>query len=122
MIKLIASDLDGTLLHDGAQQLPEELFPLILKLRDMGIRFVAASGRQYANMKRMFEPIADKISYICENGAVAISDEQDLYQDVFDRELVLDIVQTIQAKEERNLPVLPEITTISCRKQSISAI
>ena len=26
MIKYIASDLDGTLLHNGAQHLPEEIF------------------------------------------------------------------------------------------------
>lgn len=99
MIKLIASDLDGTLLHNGAQQLPEELFALIRQLNEMGIRFVAASGRQYANMKRMFGPVADQISYICENGAIAIADEKDLYQDAFDKEILLDIVKTIQEKE-----------------------
>ncbi|MFR3032054.1 MAG: Cof-type HAD-IIB family hydrolase, partial [Blautia sp.] len=29
MIKMVASDLDGTLLRDGAQKLNEELFVLI---------------------------------------------------------------------------------------------
>lgn len=52
MIKLVASDLDGTLLFKGAQSLPEEIFPLIRQLKKMGILFVAASGRQYANMKK----------------------------------------------------------------------
>ena len=33
MIKLVASDLDGTLLLNGAQKLPEELFPLIRELK-----------------------------------------------------------------------------------------
>ena len=37
MIKLVASDLDGTLLLNGAQSLPEELFPLIKKLKELGI-------------------------------------------------------------------------------------
>ena len=46
MIKLVASDLDGTLLLNGAQQLPEEIFPLIRELKKLGILFVAASGRQ----------------------------------------------------------------------------
>ena len=59
MIKLVASDLDGTLLLNGAQSLPEELFPLIKELKELGILFVAASGRQYANMKRMFAPVVD---------------------------------------------------------------
>lgn len=34
MIKLVASDLDGTLLLNGAQSLPEELFPLIRELKE----------------------------------------------------------------------------------------
>ena len=48
MIKLVASDLDGTLLMKGAQSLPEDIFPLIRQLKELGILFVAASGRQYA--------------------------------------------------------------------------
>ena len=51
MIKLVASDLDGTLLLNGAQQLPEEIFPLIRELKKLGILFVAASGRQYPNIR-----------------------------------------------------------------------
>lgn len=64
MTKLVASDLDGTLLLNGTQSLPEELFPLIKKLKELGILFVAASGRQYANMKRLFEPVADEMAFI----------------------------------------------------------
>ena len=36
MIKLVASDLDGTLLFKGAQSLPEEIFPLIRQLKKTG--------------------------------------------------------------------------------------
>ena len=43
-IKLIASDLDGTLLLHGAQKCNAELFPLIEELTERGIYFVAASG------------------------------------------------------------------------------
>ena len=65
MIKLVASDLDGTLLLNGAQQLPEEIFPLIRELKKLGILFVAASGRQYPNMRRLFDPVADEMAFIC---------------------------------------------------------
>lgn len=53
MIKMVASDLDGTLLIGGRQTLPEEIFPLVKELKKMGILFVAASGRQYANMRNL---------------------------------------------------------------------
>lgn len=46
MIKMVSSDLDGTLLTGGSQTIPEEIFSLIKELKDMGILFVAASGRK----------------------------------------------------------------------------
>ena len=49
MIKLIASDLDGTLLQDGTQELTPRAISLIHSLTQKGIYFVAASGRQYTN-------------------------------------------------------------------------
>lgn len=99
MIKMIASDLDGTLLLNKAQELSQDLFPLIRQLKEMGILFVAASGRQYPNMKKLFEPVADDIAYICENGAMAIRDEQVLYQNNFDMELVKEIMKDIYDTE-----------------------
>lgn len=58
MIKLIASDLDGTLLQNGAQELNPEIYDLILALKERGIHFAAASGRQYASERNLFKPIA----------------------------------------------------------------
>ncbi len=99
MIKLVASDLDGTLLFKGAQSLPEEIFPLIRQLKELGILFVAASGRQYANMKKMFRPVADDMAYISENGGIAVYNEKVLYQDSFEPGLVREIAESIYNKE-----------------------
>lgn len=69
-IRLIVSDLDGTLLQNGAQQLNGEVFPLIHQLEEQKILFVAASGRQYPNLRKLFLPVAEQIGYICENGGL----------------------------------------------------
>ena len=69
MIRLIASDLDGTLL-DPAGNLPEDAFPAIEKLYQAGIVFCAASGRQLTALHAMFRPVADKILIMAENGAI----------------------------------------------------
>lgn len=69
MIRLAASDLDGTLL-DSAGRLPEEIFPLIEALYEKGIYFCAASGRQLVSLEKMFAPVRDKIVFIAENGAI----------------------------------------------------
>ena len=63
MIRLIASDLDGTLLGKD-KKVPEEMFSLIGELKKKGILFAASSGRQYANIRRLFEPVKDEIAYI----------------------------------------------------------
>ena len=69
MIKLIATDLDGTLLR-GDKSLPEE-FPRIAEiLMKRGIVFVAASGRQYDNIRDTLLPLSDGMYIISENGAI----------------------------------------------------
>lgn len=99
MIKLIASDLDGTLLQNDAQQLSEQVVPYIRKLKEMGIIFVAASGRQYANLQRLFEPVKDDIAYICENGALVVYKGQILHKTVIDKELGEEILVDIRRRE-----------------------
>ena len=69
MIRLIASDLDGTLL-DPAGNLPAGTFTAIEKLHKQGILFCAASGRQLTALTSMFAPVADKILFMAENGAI----------------------------------------------------
>lgn len=46
MIKLIACDMDGTLLTSD-KKLPKDLFSVLEQLRERGILFAVASGRQY---------------------------------------------------------------------------
>ena len=48
MIKLIVSDVDGTLVPDGSPDLDPEVFDIILKLREKGMQFVFASGLPWA--------------------------------------------------------------------------
>ena len=57
MIKLIASDLDGTLLRNGAQEINPEIFDLILRLKEKDIHFAAASGRQLYSQRCLFAPV-----------------------------------------------------------------
>ncbi len=69
MIRLIAADMDGTLLN-SRKELPSDFFPVIRALSKKGIRFVAASGRQYHNLLNLFEEIRDDTVFMSENGAM----------------------------------------------------
>ena len=70
MIKLVVSDIDGTLLPYGETQLNPRLFSLIKQLEEQGITFCPASGRQYHSLRSLFAPLQDELTYLCENGAI----------------------------------------------------
>ena len=73
MIKLIATDMDGTLLDEN-KKLPKDFFDILNQLSEKGVRFVAASGRSYVTLYQNFSPFSDKLDYICDNGAFVIAD------------------------------------------------
>lgn len=98
MIKIIASDLDGTLLQNGAQDVSKRALDLIKKLTARGIVFVAASGRQYANLYRLFEDASKDMSFIGENGALTMHKDKLLYKDVMDRDLAMAIIKDIDSR------------------------
>ena len=88
MIKLIVSDIDGTLVADGKSQVNPELLQVILKLRAKGVQFAAASGRQWARIESVFHSIREKIFYISDNGAYIGCCGRNLFLNTIDREVV----------------------------------
>ncbi|MDO4285935.1 MAG: HAD family hydrolase [Eubacteriales bacterium] len=99
-IRLIASDLDGTLLQNGATAVSGEMFGLIRECRTRGIVFAAASGRQYHSLRGLFAPIADEIAYICENGALTMYGEEVLEMARIEPETAQEIIAVIDADPE----------------------
>ena len=75
-IRLICSDIDGTLLQYGKKELEDEIFEQIRELHRRGILFCPASGRQYTCLRKLFAPVADCCVFLCENGGVIYKDEQ----------------------------------------------
>ncbi|WP_088340800.1 HAD family hydrolase [Robiginitalea sediminis] len=68
-IRMVVADMDGTLLNP-AHEVSNRFFDLYHSLRDKGVEFVAASGRQYHSMADKLAPIRDEIVFIAENGAL----------------------------------------------------
>lgn len=84
MIKLIASDVDGTLLPEGTADLNPELYDVILKLKEKGIVFAAASGRQANSVKTVFAPVEQEMYFITNNGGYVTYRDEVLACRVFD--------------------------------------
>ena len=70
MIKLIATDIDGTLVKDGSLLIDPEYMSVIDRLIDKGIIFVVCSGRQFSSEFKLFAPIKHKLLYITDGGTV----------------------------------------------------
>lgn len=68
-IKLVAADIDGTILPYGAEEVEDGLAETIAALQEKGIRFILASGRRYTSMRSLFPTIGDSLSYLCGNGS-----------------------------------------------------
>ena len=68
MIKLIACDVDGTLLDDQGQLDPETK-AAIREAENQGIQFLICSGRSYFEVQLLLEECGLKAEAICLNGA-----------------------------------------------------
>ncbi len=100
MIKLVVSDIDGTLLPEGTDHINPDIYQAIRDLKDRGILFVAASGRQYGSMRHVFEPVAKDILFIAENGSVIMQNDRNLYSNFIDPELAQRLVRHLRTYED----------------------
>ena len=66
-IRLIASDMDATLL-DGHSQLPPDFLHLVQELAGQDILFAAASGRPLYKLEEMFAPVLEQTLLVADNG------------------------------------------------------
>lgn len=111
MIKLIASDLDGTLISKSSPAVSERMIDLIKTMRRRGIMFCAASGRQYPNLRRLFSPVRDDIVYVCENGAAAFADDRAVSKTALPREAALELIDDVLGFDDCEVLISGERTS-----------
>ena len=87
MIKLIVSDMDGTLVNDE-KKIDENIYALLPKLKEKGIRFVVASGRQYPSLCKDFQEHVKDVVLCSENGAFIMDNGKELYAKCMTKEQV----------------------------------
>lgn len=97
MIKLIATDMDGTWLNDK-KDFDHVLFHKILAvLNKRNIKFVVASGNQFANLRSRFPKSANKLYYIAENGAFVAEGKQILHVSEIPNPVMKNIMEIVKA-------------------------
>lgn len=94
MIKLVAADMDGTLLN-SQKELSDKLFPTIERLHEKRIKFAVASGRQYYNLLNIYDHLKDEMVFIAENGAIVFDEGKNIFYDEMDKGEIVKILDAI---------------------------
>lgn len=96
MIKLIATDMDGTFLDKQGQYDATRLKKLLKMCQQKGIYFVVASGRGLLSLKNLFADFQDDIIFLAENGSVVEYRGEILHEEIMPSELYLNVVEAIR--------------------------
>lgn len=102
MIKLIATDMDGTLLDENGK-LPENFFEVLEELRKRDIKFVVASGRPYFTLYENFKPVSDELYFICDNGSYIAEENKEHKISTIDKEYIKQMVEVCSSIEDIEL-------------------
>lgn len=106
MIKLIATDMDGTFL-DGQHSYDRQRFRRLLEVcKAKGLIFVVASGRAYLALSKLFEEFRSSLYFIAENGSLVTAGEEVIYQSTMPPSLYLSIIESLTAAPYHSLDKL----------------
>lgn len=98
MVKLIAIDMDGTLLTPN-HQISERNVKAIRAAMDSGIEVVIATGRAFLDAMKIVESTGLKVPYICLNGAEVRNKEHEVLRMLsLDNDMIKKIVSELDSE------------------------
>ena len=103
-IRLVATDMDGTLLN-SKHEIHESFFPVFRKLKNHGIIFVAASGRQYFNLAKTLDAVKDEVIFAAENGSYVVFKGEEIHIQAIDPEITRELI-LISRKIKNTYPII----------------
>lgn len=108
MIRLVATDMDGTFL-DSDKKFDPEFIDIFYQMKEKNIKFVIASGNQYYRLYQKFVPLSEHMYFIAENGSYIAEGARELYANIIAPEHV-EIVRRI-------IEQTPRIFMIMCGRK-----
>ncbi len=119
MIRLIGSDIDGTLVSEGSHEIDPRYFEVIHELGEYGIVFCACSGRQYGSMRNLFSPVADEIFFIASSGTMIQKENEILHSWGIEPSVYLSLIRELRKIKDAVVSVtLPDVTLIETGEDS----
>ena len=87
-IKIVATDMDGTLLDPRGQLDLPRLEKILDKLDHRGVRFVIATGNEVHRMRQLLEHLVDRVVLVVANGARIFENDKLLQAQTWDDAMV----------------------------------
>ncbi len=125
MIKLIASDLDGTLLKYREDSVSQETKNAVLSVLSSGKIFALISGRDVPSLKNLFEFAGDEPYYIGCSGAVCVKDGKVIYSRPIPDEAVIKALHYAKTNEKNAVFSAADVLYITgknCFQKYISSL
>lgn len=97
-IKLVCTDVDGTLVEEGKGNLNPEYYDEIRRLKAKGIHFAVVSGRNYDSARPLFESVLEDVLFINDNGAAVRIRDKVIRAHTVAPKLVQEIVKDMEAR------------------------
>ena len=91
MIKIIFSDMDGTLLRSN-NTLPEGFDAMIAELKKRGVIFAPASGRQYFALLESFPQYENEFIFLGDNGTLVMRHGKELFSLPMKKDITLEML------------------------------
>lgn len=88
MIKLIVSDLDGTIVPEGTFDINPEFDKVFSTFIDKGVNVILASGRHANNIKKLLPMIKDRAYILSDTGATLLHKDKALIKHHLNKETV----------------------------------
>lgn len=124
-VRLVAMDMDGSLLDD-AKLVDPSFWPLLDELLARGVVVCPASGRQYATLRAQLG--RDDLVYIAENGSLVVRDGLPEATDLLDAATAHDAVRRVRdamsaqgtgsARDEGDATARLDLGTVLCGARS----
>ena len=87
MLKMVVSDLDGTLIH-GQNELPIDVRRMLKSLEQKNILFAVASGRKVCELKKIFKDFKNSVIFIACDGSYVEYKRNVLVSEAISKEII----------------------------------
>lgn len=97
-IKLIATDIDGTLFDSDRQYDVKRLNNYLKRMHEKGIKFAVASGNNLDHLYKIFTESPEIDTFVAENGAQIVSNHQTIFEKTIPHEFVNQMIDILTSE------------------------